>query len=363
MFFRHFQHNYGCCCRDVNRGVVVSVRGMSAKPTLELGLRLAICLVAMVALGAGAAGVARIHGDNGYAVELPLVLDEGPQLKETPTAHLRSLTLAKPCPPANAFEVFNGDAAMSAFAEVNESLADNVVLVTTESGFLIADSLHRPPRILAGSSLVFVRHLLAEVAASIQVATADSLNSTALNRIPVTGADDLRDTEINANESLDFNRRILGKINRANQVELAATMHQIALPLESIESRPLIFAEHNGDNLPSTKSQQANAIQPLEAHQPVVVGDCAGWLENRTRILVLTESFTRLSNGAGSHLGRQSELLSNREVARMMQARGAVLLNRESNLGGEAGSGIELPNRVQQQNLLVFGWEKLNLKC
>lgn len=104
MVFRFFQHTYGCCNRDVNRGVVVCMGRVAALPALKLVLTLTVGFLAMPALTTGAGRVARIDGNHRDSRELRLVLDERPQLKERPSAHFCSLALSKPCPRPNALE-------------------------------------------------------------------------------------------------------------------------------------------------------------------------------------------------------------------------------------------------------------------
>lgn len=364
MFFRHFQHNYRCCCRDVNRGVVVSVCGMSAKLTLELSLRLAIGLIAVVALGAGAAGVARIHGDNGDAMQFPLVLDEVPQLGKAPSANPSSLTLAKPCSHAtlNPLEILNGDSATSAFAEHYESFTDFVVLVSPVSRLLVSDPLESPTCVLPGATLEITRHLLAERSACVVILAANLLNAIACNRFPVAGTDDLGDSHVNADEFLDFNRRILREIDGAVQIELTTPVDKIALAFEAGQPATLILAKHNRNDLTTGQGEQADFINALESHQPIVINNRAGGLKCWAMILVSGKALARLSNRPDAHLCRQSELLANREVARVVQRCGAVLLNAKASLGCKVGGLIEGPHRFKELRGLFWRWEQLDLQ-
>ena len=61
------------------------MRTMSTRATLEFRLALAVGFLAMAALGASAAGIARVHRHDGHSSQRGLVLHEGPQLEEGPT--------------------------------------------------------------------------------------------------------------------------------------------------------------------------------------------------------------------------------------------------------------------------------------
>src|SRR4051812_10877541 len=104
--FRNFGGWFtGSPCRDVNRGVVVGVGRMAARPTVELGLALAIGLLAMAALRAGAAGIPGIDGHDTDSVEQPFVGDEPTELVERPSAHFGPMLSPEPSPIAYALEV------------------------------------------------------------------------------------------------------------------------------------------------------------------------------------------------------------------------------------------------------------------
>src|SRR5437763_348011 len=80
--------------REVLRGVVVGVLGVSAVQTAKFSLILAVGLFAVAADRTHPAAVARVHQQDRNTLPTRLVLDECPQLKETPVAKAAAEALA-----------------------------------------------------------------------------------------------------------------------------------------------------------------------------------------------------------------------------------------------------------------------------
>src|SRR4051794_16527067 len=85
----------------------------------------------------GPAGVARIDHDDRDSRILRLVGDEPPELVERPAREpVASVPTPSRYPAADAFEVFEGNPASGVFGGLDDRLADDVVLVLAEPGFL-----------------------------------------------------------------------------------------------------------------------------------------------------------------------------------------------------------------------------------
>ncbi len=111
-------------------------------------LAFAVGLLAMSALGACPAGVARIDLHDGDSRVLRLVREEADELVERPTRQpVPSVPTPSRYPVAYSLEVFKSDAASGVFGGLDDRLADAVVLVATEPGFLPG----QPSEFLLGS--------------------------------------------------------------------------------------------------------------------------------------------------------------------------------------------------------------------
>src|SRR5262245_31597256 len=100
-----------------------------ARLTDKLRLALAVHLIRVAALTTSATSVARVNGDHGYPCRLRFVFNKLPQLRERPIRMPVSLRLFNPRPRRHALEVFKGNAALRAFSHIDQSFADDVILM------------------------------------------------------------------------------------------------------------------------------------------------------------------------------------------------------------------------------------------
>lgn len=110
----------------------------------ELGLTLAIGLIDTAAIGAGAGRVPWINGHDRHTGNPCLVLDKATKLKKRPRRMLSSLGLANRCPGADVRQVFQRDTAPGVLGQRDNALADDVVRVACEPGFLPATFAQQP---------------------------------------------------------------------------------------------------------------------------------------------------------------------------------------------------------------------------
>src|SRR5436190_7720487 len=115
-----------------------------------MGLRLAIGLLAMAAGRTGAAGVLRVHEDDGHPSRLRLVGEEGSQLSKGPGGERRPGThevggwLSRPYPLANMRQVFQRYRPLCVFGSGDNLFADAVVNVALKARLLAAALLQEP---------------------------------------------------------------------------------------------------------------------------------------------------------------------------------------------------------------------------
>src|SRR5262245_5981397 len=113
---------------------------------VEFGLSLPVGAFAVAAFVAGLTGVGRVDELDQHPRQLRLVDEEGAELRERP-APQPILRIAAPGrnPLADAREVFQGNPAPGALGGLDELLADDVVLVAAEAGFLASHPLQLLP--------------------------------------------------------------------------------------------------------------------------------------------------------------------------------------------------------------------------
>lgn len=359
--FRNFRLVYNSPCGDINRCVVVCIGRMATLQTEKIRLALAIGFVAMPTFAACSAAVSGIDKSNRYSEQLPFVGDELAKLGECPSTHLGSLLFTEPSPVSDASEFFNGDTLSGVFGKQHERFADNVIRVTAETSFLVADPLDGSPGILSGPTLS--GHLPTERAADVEVFDANIFNQRSADVLAVAGGDKFGNAKINADECLNLDRSFVGKVDGAEQVKLAVAVDKIALTFEAVEPFPLVFSEDDWDDLPTLKSQQTNAIHALETHQPLIVGHRPVGLEYWAFGFIPLEAFNCLADGADSHLARQAEPFAKFPVTKCVDGRLRESLGVESDATCVGCPCVEPLHGRQQHPLLLGIGKNLDLQC
>lgn len=364
MFVRHFQHVYGCCNRpDISGGIVVCVRRVTATLAHELRLVAAIAFFAVTTFGTGTARISGVDAYDRDTEQLRLVLDEPAQLREAPSAHPGSLAFPEPCSRTNALEFFQGNSTLRVFGQLHDAFADAVINVSLEPGFLISRSSHGATCVLPRPSLELMRHSFSERPAPTGMALPSILDVFSAKLFSIACSGQIDDSQIHSNEVADFNRRVLWKIDRTQQIKLAIPVYQVALTLEPVESLPLIFTHDKRDQLATIQCQQTHAVESLERHQPLVISHSTVRLEHRAAFLVSRETFCRLADGPHGHLARQSKLLPEFVVTAGVDAGDAEHAIIKTSLGSVRCSRIERFHRSQKQLSLVGVRQQSDLQC
>ena len=129
---------------DVAGRDVVSVAAMAALDATKRRLGATVSLAGVPAARALAGGVARVDvGVDGHAGELSFIDDQLLELPERPRVQCAALRPSSPDPPADAFEVLEGDPAAGAFGPAHKLLRDRVVDVGGEPA-LTSRTLSQP---------------------------------------------------------------------------------------------------------------------------------------------------------------------------------------------------------------------------
>jgi len=306
---------------DVPGRVHVRVVGVSTYHAAELCLRWAVGLGRVPTGRAFPTRIARIDDDEFHARLPCLVLDEAAKLMESPSAHLRPLLLAKPCPVADALQVFQGQSTPSVFGLSNELFGNSMVSVLAKARFAPRNGFELTPDSLRAQAEPLAANCrLLETTAKIVVADATGFDIRARVALPVAVGGDVLDTQIYTKKIGCRRFRSIRQINRDEQKPFAVlATHKVSLPLGCSKALSLV-ASHDEQHQDATgKRQQRDPIQPLEAHQPLIVGNGRKRTEMRTLGLVVLVGFADLRNAAHGHLRRQSEALPQVSVEQLLQ--------------------------------------------
>lgn len=145
-----------------------------------------------------------IDRDHRDAGNRRLVFDEGSQLKECPTTHLRPLRSPEPCASADALQLLQGDSALAACSFRHQRLADDVVFVATKPLLFASDGFQFTAKILWPFALRFSsRGGLLKFPSLIGVPLSDLLDAVAAERLAVAIGGQIDDSEIHADEVSD----------------------------------------------------------------------------------------------------------------------------------------------------------------
>lgn len=348
---RDDRQHYGCPACDVNRADMVGMVDEVARLANKLGLALAIGLVNVAARWASPRGVARVHGHEFDASEGGLVAEERAQLKERPSRMHRPLALSDRCPFADARQVFDGDSASGAFGLCDDLFRDAVVGVGTEAGLLAREFLEVAFRRLGADGL--------EHAAETLMLLTRGLDGCSTVGLAVGVNREVADSEVDAKPAFGVDRGTIGDFDGHVEKPLSLAEHEVGLAAHAFESRAVVPASHVGNENATRDGQQRDAVQRLEAHDPLVVGDGAVGLEGGLAGSVALVCLDHLGDRPHRHLGRQPKLLAKVAVVEPLQFELVGTFQLESPLGQPVTRFIHAFKRRPQSGGLLRCGKKL----
>jgi len=294
---------------------------MATRQTEEAILRRAVGLLTVAALIAGATRIARVDCDEEDTVELGLVRQEGPQLVECPSAHLRTLAFAEPGPAADPRQLFDGDPASGVFGACDDLLGDDVVLVLTEPLFAIPNPPQRTAGVAPRTALVVASYLLPEGSTGAVV-----LHPHGLHRVPgetftIGCRGEVGDPQVNTKKIGEVLRVQGFNVAGGVQEEHSVDETQIAFALSSTEQLSLPRTTREGDLDTSLDGPDANdLLVHLPGHQAVVVGNATLGTESPLRLLIDLVGVGNLGDGTDGGLGREPKRLAPLMVAEVVES-------------------------------------------
>ncbi len=364
MRFRNLKPIGNGSCRQIDGGVVVGMGLMAALPTFERRLRSSVAFIAVSASGTGPTGIARVNSYDGNTEQLALVGDKGTELIERPAIHLRSLSLAKPCPVADALEVLKSDAASGVFSQSNDAFADDVVNVFPEIGFFSTNSLHGAASILASSPLMGTVHLAPKAAMDSMVLNADGFNVVPCESLPITGCGKVAYAQVNADEISNGNRGLVGNINGDKKEPFPVfSENQVALALGKPKAICLIFTHQERNYDPTFQRRYADTINALKPNILTHRKRDGGVLSKaRSLGFVGLECLACPRDTPNRGVGGKSKPLAQFPVNQFLQRKLIRKLSFECNASYPRSRRIKSFHRLPKHHGLVLVGEQLDLQ-
>jgi hypothetical protein len=236
----------GSPARDFYRRDVVGQSREIADHTLEHRLGRTVAFIDMATRGvrAGARRIAGVNMDHLHACAARLVADFVFQVIERPAMQGGSLRLSNRYPVADAVEVFQGDAALSALRLSHNALADTVVGIFGKTALLA--------RQLAEQAPCRLRAFLLQLTAQTPMAVADVVDVAPLVDLPIVVYRKVDDATINPQKLVNFFRGWFVDLAGCQQVKRPIVEPQVALPFLVLEQFALPHTTLIGDLDPPT---------------------------------------------------------------------------------------------------------------
>src|SRR2546430_1813152 len=248
---------------DVPGCVDVGRLSEAARRTEVGGLVGAAGLVDRPARRAHLRRVGGIDVDHRDACAFGLVGHERSELMEGPGVQRDPLGLAKPNSPADAFEVFEGDAAMSALSLGHDALADAVVDAPSEAPLLATPMLEQPLGGLGTLSL--------ELGSQVSAAMSHPVEMRARVPSALASGGDVGDAEINTDEGFWVEGLVFHHVNGHVKIPATIAVDEVRFPLPRGKEFALASPAYERDALPTSGRPDRHCVGEI-AEDAIVVG-------------------------------------------------------------------------------------------
>lgn len=222
-----------------------------------------------------------------------------------------SLPLAKLHSVTDAFEIFNGDSATSAFSGFYNLLTDAMVDISGVSAFFLGEVFKNTFGRLGAFALKASTLPTATMAYS-------SYNSTTID-ISVRVSGDINYATIDTKPFVRVKALRFGNVASLQDVPFTPTANQIGFTLCVLEKVKLLLSSLIGHLCPTVNCPKRDNLIWFPAKNTAVIGNAAQLGKSALRLFVNLVTIRNLGNNSHCHLRRQSELLSNGIVAGVMQ--------------------------------------------
>ena len=331
---------------DIFRSDSVSQTSESALTTGKGCLGGPVGLGDMPAGGTGArsvSGIDKNHQDTGKS---RLVLDEGAKLMERPGMMDATLSLANRYPVADTLEILKSDTAPGAFGLRDQSLANRMVDVRGETGFLVTALLQES----FGGLGAFGLQPLPEFCMTLPQA----VDLTAGIAVAIGVGSDIDNAEVNAEPVLGIIGGRFRHVHHHGKVKCAITVDEIGLTANAFQASGLISAENDGDDLAALERQDGHPVKSLPGQDTLVVDDGTVRPESGLFGFIPLVCFGDLADGPDGQLGREIEPLPDVVVNNLLQSNFIGRAFPEGDFSDSIAGNIEPLHRLQESDEL-FG--------
>jgi hypothetical protein len=283
-----------------------------------------------------------------------LVLDELPELIESPAMLFASLSLRNRRPLPDTLKIFEGDHGRGVFGFRNQFFGDAVVHVPTKPSLSTREFLEMtfgaigPTALKIGLEVIYLgSNVLDTVTGEL---FAGRINGNVL------------DPEIDADNANRFDLGRLGNFNDDAEIELTPFENEVGLSSDPIEPGFVVLADDNRDLYPAFDSQERNEIETFPGHESLIVDDRSVKIEGRFDRFISLVGFAGLRDSSDRHLSGKVKLFPNRIIDDLLQLDfiGGTKLKRS--VSHEVAGGVKLMHRLANSLNLFWGRFKFDLE-
>ena len=303
-------------------------------------------------LWTGLGSVCGIDEYCGHSEESRFILDELPELIESPCIEATTLCLRNRSPATDTLEVLKSNTASGVFGFGHDLFGDAMVDVPTEPCGSSGESLEVPLGTLRPGTLK--RCTQSAVFLSCAVDRVAGMNGSIRVHRKVD------DTEIYTEEPIGVDRIALGNIKRQVEVEGSIPVDQICLASDSTDPCLLIGSENHLDNDSTTDSHEGDRFKPLERHDTMIVDHRTLGLEFRFDRLVPLVGLGNLRDCPDGQLCRESIFLPDGVVDMFLKSKLVRRAQLERGFRDLVTRGVELVHGFEKEFRLFVGRSKFD---
>jgi len=298
--------------------------------------------------------IVRVDVDHWNSSDRCLVLDELPELIESPAMLFASLSLRNRHPLPDTLKIFEGDHGRGVFGFRNQLFGDAVVHVSTKPSLPTREFLEMtfgaigPTALKIGLEVIYLgSNVLDTVTGEL---FAGRINGNVL------------DPEIDADNTNRFDLGRLGNFDDDAEIELTPFENEVGLSSDPIEPGFVVLADDNRDLYPAFDSQERNEIETFPGHESLIVNDRSVRIEGRFDRFVSLVGFAGLRDSSDRHLSGEVKLFPNRIINDLLQLDfiGGMKLKRF--ISHEVAGGVKLMHRLANSLNLFWGRFKFDLE-
>ena len=298
--------------------------------------------------------IGRVDVDHWNSSDRRLVLDELPELIESPAMLFASLSLRNRHPLPDTLKIFEGDHRRGVFGFRNHFFGDAVVHVTSEPGLSTREFLEMtfgaigPTALKIGLEVIYLgSNVLDTVTGEL---FAGRINGNVL------------DPEIDADNTNRFDLGRLGNFNDDVEIELPPFENEVGLSSDPIEPGFVVLADDNRDLYPAFESQERNEIETFPGHESLIVDDRSVRIEGRFDRFVSLVGFAGLRDSSDRHLSGEVKLFPNRIINDLLQLDLIGGTKLKGFVSHEVAGGVKLMHRLANSLNLFWSRFKFDLE-